>query len=161
MPKREAELQGSIMFKNTLAIIFFISSMMAFGRSPAVEPITGIDIGKYKEVDPAQDPGFNWKQGDYVQETSLITTRRPAEKALIERTRAQKKSWPTYLFLFGLITLPFALWYSIMKGLEGKENHSSTAVASTENYTNNTVDLHSEREKRKVDNDNNDIPKAS
>lgn len=149
------------MFKNTLALLLFLSSLMAFGRAPAVEPVTGIDIGKYKEVDPSQDPGFNWKQSDYVQETSLITTRKPAEKALIERTKAQRKSWPTYAFLIGLVTLPFALWYSIMKGLEGKEESTTATANITENYTNNTVDLHSEREKRKVDSDNDNIPKAS
>lgn len=149
------------MFKTTLTLLFFLLSLMSFGRAPAVEPVTGIDIGKYKEVDPSQDPGFNWKQSDYVQETSLITTRRPAEKALIDRTKAQRKSWPTYVFLFGLVTLPFALWYSIMKGLEGKEERTVTEATSTEAYTNNTVDLHSEREKRKVDSDNDNIPKAS
>lgn len=150
------------MFKNTLATILFLVSVLSFGRSPAVEPITGIDIGKYKEVDPANDPGFDWKQADYVKETTgLITTRVPAQRALIESTKGQRKSWPTYLFLLGLVTLPFALWYSIMKGLEDREGTPASANISPEASVNNTVDLNVEREKRKKDQDNDSMPKAS
>ncbi len=149
------------MFKNVLTAIIFLLSFTTFGRAPAVEPVTGIDIGKYKEVDPAQDPGFNWRQGEYVQETSLITTRVPAQKALIEKTRNQTKTWPTYAFLFGLITLPFVLWYSIMKGLEDNESYATGAVHHEEHTVNNTVDLNLEREKRRRETDDDDISKAS
>jgi hypothetical protein len=149
------------MFKNVLTISLFLFSVLSFGRAPAVEPVTGIDIGKYKEVDPAQDPGFNWRQGEYVQETSIITTRVPAQKALIEKTRNQTKTWPTYAFLLGLITLPFVLWYSIMKGLEDNESYATSEVHHEQPVLNNTVDLHQEREKRRRETENDDISKAS
>lgn len=142
-----------------LSILFL--SLSTFGRAPAVEPIRGISIDQYQETDPARDPGFNWKQEDYVQETSLITTRVPAETALINRTSNQKKSWPTYAFLVSLLALPFVLWYSVMKGLNSQDSAPGHGAIPTEEVS-NTYDLGEERRKRQQsETDPDDISKAS
>ena len=148
--------------KSIFFILLFSLTTATFGRAPAVEPIRGISIKEYKEVDPASDPGFDWRQDSLtVQNTGLITTREPAQKDLITNTTSQKKSWPTYAFLLSLLTLPFVLWYSVMKGLEGHEmaEHESTG----ENYPHhdNTVDLLSERNKREEQAKKDHISKAS
>lgn len=149
------------MIAKILIPFLILLSVATFGRSPAVEPITGISIDEYKEVSPKQDPGFNWRQSDFVQETSLIATRQPAERLLIKQTRSQKKSWPTYLFLFSLISLPFVLWYSIMKGLDNKSLQTYEGIDPIHSATANTVDLNQEREKRKKDEEDQSLPKAS
>lgn len=151
--------------KKLLFVFLFSMAATAFGRAPAVEPIRGISIDEYKEVDPKADPGFNWNRDHTVVDTSLITTREPAQKALIDSTKSQKKSWPTYAFLASLIALPFFLWYSVMKGLE---NGNATGHVETGSqpevypHHDNTVDLMTERNKReeKTKKDGH-IPKAS
>lgn len=147
------------MVKRLSFILFFLFSLSSFGRSPAVEPIRGISINEYREVDPKSDPGFNWRQSDYVQETSLVTTRTPAERKLIGQTKSQRKSWPTYAFLISLIGLPFVLWYSIMKSLEDKEEPK--AMAQHSQSENNTIDFSEAREQRRRESENDDISKAS
>lgn len=145
-----------------LAIVFLSSA--AFGRAPAVEPIRGISIDDYREVDPKRDPGFNWNQNDVVRDTSLITTREPAQKALIADTESQNKNWPTYVFLASLITLPFVLWYSVMKGLEESEKHAHhepTTGSPNLPHHDNTVDLMAEREKRENEEKKGKVHKAS
>lgn len=149
------------MVKRLSLLILFLLSLTSFGRSPAVEPIRGISIQEYKEIDPGADPGFNWRQSPYVQETSLVTTRTPAERTLINQTKSQRKSWPTYVFLVSLLGLPFVLWYSIMKGLEDKEPQQVAAHDVATGVTNNTIDFNEERERRQKDSDSSDIPKAS
>jgi hypothetical protein len=149
------------MLKRLSLITLFLLSLSAFGRSPAVEPIRGISIKEYKEVDPAMDPGFNWRQSPYVEETTLVNTRFPAESNLIKKTKSQRKSWPTYVFLVSLIGLPFVLWYSIMKGLEEKEPSQNAVHDVATGVANNTIDFNEEKERRQKDSDNSDIPKAS
>lgn len=146
--------------KISLCILLFIATLSTFGRAPAVEPVTGIAIDQYRETDPATDPGFNWNQGKYVQETSLVTTRIPAEAALIENTKNQSKSWPTYVFLFSLLALPFILWFSIMKSLDHSDDHSQPIPQQEELGT--TYNLSEERAKRQSDDDQEDkVSKAS
>ncbi|MCF8058761.1 MAG: hypothetical protein K9K67_05660 [Bacteriovoracaceae bacterium] len=150
------------MITKILIPFLILLSTAAFGRSPAVEPVTGISIEEYKEVSPKQDPGFNWQQRNFViDSTILVKTREPAEKKLINQTKSQRKSWPTYLFLFSLVSLPFALWYSIMKGLENKNSQDHYVIEPVFSATSNTVDLNKEREKRKKDEEDHNIPKAS
>jgi len=145
---------------SALIALTIIFSPALQARSPAVEPVTGISIDQYQEVSPQEDPGFNWKKPtDITSNTSLITTRTPAESGLISKTENQTKSWPVTLFLLGLICLPFALWYSVMKGLEDREDLVNQS--STKNITGNTVDLNEERKKRNSEQDNDDISKAS
>ncbi|MCR9203495.1 MAG: hypothetical protein NXH75_02890 [Halobacteriovoraceae bacterium] len=145
--------------KHLILLSLFVLSFTTFGRAPAVEPVRGISIEQYQETNPATDPGFNWKEENYVQETSLITTRVPAEAALINNTSNQSKSWPTYLFLVSLLTLPFVLWYSVMKGLESPETDPSESISSSENVA-STYNLSEERKKRQQS-DEDDISKAS
>lgn len=145
--------------KHLILLSLFVLSITTFGRAPAVEPVRGISIEQYQETNPATDPGFNWKEADYVQETSLITTRVPAEAALINRTSNQSKSWPTYVFLVSLLTLPFVLWYSVMKGLESPETDPSESISSSENVA-STYNLSEERKKRQQS-EKDDISKAS
>lgn len=149
--------------KQITLLLLFVISLTTFGRAPAVEPVRGISIDQYQETDPAQDPGFNWKQGDYVQETSLITTRVPAEAALINKTSNQSKSWPTYVFLISLLTLPFVLWYSVMKGLENPDADPSESISQAEESVASTYNLSEERKKRQQEGqeDGDDIYKAS
>ena len=149
------------MLKRLSLITLFLLSLSAFGRSPAVEPIRGISINEYKEVDPAADPGFNWRQSPYVEETTLVNTRFPAESNLIKQTKSQRKSWPTYVFLVSLIGLPFVLWYSVMKGLEDKEPSQNVIHDVATGVATNTIDFNEEREKRQKESDDSDIPKAS
>jgi hypothetical protein len=129
-----------VKFKYALLSFLFITATSVMGRSPAVEPVTGISIDQYEEVNPSNDPGFNWNTKlSKAASTTLVTTRVPAQNGLIKGTTSQGKSLPTTLFLIGLLTLPFFLWKGLMKGLE--KSDSGTANAET-------VDLMSEREKR-------------
>ncbi len=152
--------------KPILFLMIFLFSSLAFGRAPAVDPIRGISIDDYREVDPNKDPGFNWNKGDTVVDTSLITTREPAQKALIAKTKSQNKNWPTYIFLASLITLPFVLWLSVMKGLEESERHAhqeSPSGSMNLPHHDNTVDLMAERNKRESESKakDKDVHKAS
>lgn len=149
------------MVKRLSILALFLLTCSAFGRAPAVEPVSGISIEKYQEVDPNTDPGFNWRQSPYVQETTLVTTRSPAERKLINQTQSQRKSWPTYVFLVSLLGLPFALWYSIMKGLEEKTPEQATGYQVASDAATNTIDFNQEREKRQRDTDDTNLPKAS
>lgn len=134
-------------------LILFLIQNIGHARAPAVEPIRGISIDQYEITDPARDPGFNWNQSDYVQETSLITTQAQMESV----NSSNSKNWPTYLFVLSLLSLPFLLWYSIVKSLDASEEQTLLDP-------NNTFDLSEERKKREEssnqDNDK-DLPKAS
>ena len=70
---------------------------------------------------------------------------------------SNSKNWPTYLFVLSLLSLPFLLWYSIVKSLDASEEQTLLDP-------NNTYDLSEERKKREEssnqDNDK-DLPKAS
>ncbi len=124
-------------------------SASAFSRSPAVEPVRGISIEQYTEVNPDNDPGYNWGAKTSVALQVGPTQNRPL----------QANGLPTTLLLIGLLTLPFFLWRGIMKNLDKVE--VATAEHSAE-----TVDLMSEREKRsggqgQQDNEQDEGKKAS
>ena len=123
-----------------LCLCFALATLSVFARSPAVEPVTGISIDQYQEVSPSKDPGYNWNQGNSAASTSLITTRVPSQRGLIQGTSSQGKSLGTTLFLIALLTLPFISWNLAMKSLEKKKSASLEPAP--------TVDLNSEREKR-------------
>jgi hypothetical protein len=130
-----------VKIKNALFCLFFVFSATTFARSPAVEPVTGISIDQYKQVDPSNDPGFDWnQQNSKAVSTSLITTRVPSQNSLIQKTRSQEKSLGTTLLLIALLTLPFFIWNVAMRGLD--------KTTAAHGVTAETVDLSSEREKR-------------
>ena len=61
---------------NTKIFFLFIASLLfsysTMGRSPAVEPVTGISIDQYREVDPKNDPGFKWDQDQSKHNQTLF-----------------------------------------------------------------------------------------
>lgn len=137
----------------TLFTLCFISLTQVFGRSPAVEPVTGISIDQYKEVDPAKDPGFNFKQSAPKQ----VSFRKPAGK----RAPADYESGPsittTIAFLTLVISFPIALWFTMMKAFPAAPTPTSSETPSAQ-----TFDLAAERSKREDESENSDdIHKAS
>ena len=140
-------------------IIAFIS-LATFGRAPAVEPITSYPIDQYKEVPPSQDPGFNWNQESYVRETSLITTRVPAQNALIQGTKSQNKTLVTTFVLLCFGAMPFVLWFSLMKALDKVDAGQGPNYYAKEKST-QPISLTEERERRRKDSEGEDISKAS
>jgi len=133
--------------KNRSTILLFIYSLgtllfssVIFARAPAVEPVTGISIDQYREVDPKSDPGFNWKQdpSKYIHFNTNTAKRNPANYESTTSTTM------TAVFLLAIVAFPIALWFTLMKSFPTApesipENGQQTAV---------TIDLATERSKR-------------
>ncbi len=141
--------------KSKLLIILLSSlviSFSVFGRSPAVEPITGISIDQYKEVDPKNDPGFNWKQ-DSTRQARL------KDGKVVTPYDSGTSITMTAIFLIAIVSFPIALWFALMKSFPATPNQTE----NTANHA-NTIDLAAERSKREdqesVDSDDH-IHKAS
>lgn len=137
----------------------FFFSLSSFGRAPAVEPVTGISIDQYREVDPKSDPGFNWKQdaSRHIHfNTDTVSRRRaPANYASTTSTTM------TTVFLLAIVAFPIALWFTLMKSFPTAPE--SIPESTPEQAV--TIDLAAERSKREEkaasEEDNDHIHKAS
>lgn len=148
-------------------LFFFIYSVGSilycsgtFGRAPAVEPVTGISIDQYREVDPKSDPGFNWKQNasKHIHFNTNTSKRAPAS---YESTTSKTM---TAVFLIAIAAFPIALWFTLMKSFPTTPESTPESVP----HEAITIDLAAERSKREdkmIDDDDidtdNHIHKAS
>ncbi len=83
-------------------LLFSISTSLLAGRSPAVDPVTGISIEEYNETTPTPGRGFDFSEQESAYEkvptdTSLSTT--------------------SIVFLLFASALPFVVWFGVMRAL--------------------------------------------
>ncbi len=136
----------------------FLFSATAFGRAPAVEPVTGISIDQYREADPKKDPGFNWHQ-DSSKYVRLKTDNRTGQRSTASYDSPSSVTM-TAIFLLAIVAFPIALWFTLMKSFPA-------APASTPEDTAHqsvTIDLAAERsrrEEKESSDDDDHIHKAS
>ncbi len=141
-----------------LSVGSFLLSTASFGRAPAVEPVTGISIDQYREVDPKKDPGFNWNQNS-SQFVRFKTGARTASRSTASYDSTTSTTM-TAVFLLAIVAFPIALWFTLMKSFP------STPTSTPENSTHEsvTIDLAAERSKREdqeSSDDDDHIHKAS
>lgn len=137
-----------------LLISTFFFSVSTMGRSPAVEPITGISIDKYRDVNPKNDPGFNWKQ-DSSRHVRLM----PETSSKTSDYSSASSITTTIVFLLSIAAFPIALWFTLMKAFPSTPSHSETPA-----HQSVMIDLAAERSRRSdnVDDENeDDVHKAS
>ena len=123
----------------------------ARGRAPAVQPVIGISIDDYKDIPPSQAKGYRFVKGKpkvINRQTASNVNNTNIENKSSKQVYGSDTSWPLSIFLFVLISLPFALWFSIMKSLGKKDNKSPS----------NTIKFPS---KPTNEDDDVDFPKAS
>ncbi len=139
-----------------LSITAFILSSSVFGRAPAVEPVTGISIDQYQEVDPKKDPGFNWNQ-DKSKHIRLKNEGQRTPAAYDSKSSIAM----TVIFILGIVSFPIALWFTLMKSFpEAPTNQELPTSQGT------TIDLAAERSRRKEQSEDSmetddDVHKAS
>jgi hypothetical protein len=146
--KLKINQKNSILF---LLALFF--SLTINGRSPAVEPVSGISIDQYQEADPKKDPGYNWKHNSN-QLIKLKNQRTPANtnyNSTVSTTLA-------VIFFLTITAFPIALWFTLMKAFPTTPN-----TPEQNNHHAETIDLAAERSRRELNTVNNDddINKAS
>lgn len=104
-----------LIFLCIIAILMVPSSQ---ARRPAVEPVMGISVDEYKEVAPEKTKPYNFTQEPQVEEvsSSTSTTNTPivTQKAL-ENSTDNPSVTTAILVIF--LSLPFAVWWAIMKKL--------------------------------------------
>lgn len=157
-------MEGANMKKITLLALILLSNMtLVEAREPAVEPVTGISIDDYKVIPPSQAKGYEFQKGKPsnvaqkapVQKTTTTTNTTATTVTNIE-TKSTKQlqtdapGWPTSLFLFVLIALPFGAWFGIMRSLQ--EDKTEDFVPS------NTLAFPTREET--TDDDDFNLPKA-
>ncbi len=94
--------------------VLFLLSGPLFARSPAVEPVTGISIEEYREVDATTTTGYNFTR----------------EEPAYEHTSKDTQLTPmTALFLIIASALPFVVWFGIMRALPDGSNNTASSPA--------------------------------
>ena len=123
-------MEGANMKKITLLALILLSNLtLVEAREPAVEPVTGISIDDYKVIPPSQAKGYEFQKGKPsnvaqkapVQKTTTNTTATTVtniETKSTKQLQTDAPGWPTSLFLFVLIALPFGAWFGIMRSLQ-------------------------------------------
>ena len=102
--------------KYLFLFLFAFSSSLYASRGPAVDPVTGISIEEYTETTPSAGQGFDFKQ------TDTYFDRAPTDTSL---------SLTTIAFLFFASSLPFIVWFGVMRALpDGAPVQSSTSGAT-------------------------------
>lgn len=157
-------MEGANMKKITLLALILLSNLtLVEAREPAVEPVTGISIDDYKVIPPSQAKGYEFQKGKPtnvgqktpVQKTITNTTATTEVTNIETKTTKQLQTdapgWPTSLFLFVLIALPFGAWFGIMRSLQEDKTE--------ENVPSNTLAFPTREET--TDNDDFNLPKAS
>lgn len=129
-----------------LSAVAFLSGFASHieARSPAVDPIRGISIDHYNEVDPETVQGHAFEQTPQeFQEQSPQTTPEPVTfqgpsvaQSDLEGQSSQRLSFA--FLLFALIALPLGIWFFI---------HRSLDTSSTSELPDNTIDLDAHRKK--------------
>lgn len=140
-----------------LSLGSFLLSSASFGRAPAVEPVTGISIDQYREVDPKEDKGFDWHQ-DSSKFTRFKNNRTTGQRASVAYDSSASTTM-SVVFLVAIVAFPIALWFTLMKSFP------NTPSSSPENsgHQSVTIDLATERSKReeKEGEEDDHIHKAS
>ena len=135
---------------NTKIFFLFIASLLfsysTMGRSPAVEPVTGISIDQYREVDPKNDPGFKWDQ-DKSKHIRLMGKKSDYSSASSVTT--------TLLFFAALAAFPLAMWFALMKSFP-----STPSQPENTGHQSVTIDLAAERSKREESKDQSSTEKV-
>lgn len=110
-----------------------------FARSPAVDPVSGISIEEYTEVDPKTTKGFdftNSKDSDLVKDSELNAS--------------------TAFFLLVASILPVVVWFGVMRALPD----APTAPANETARTPLTI-VQGQNNSSDDDHDDDTLPKAS
>jgi hypothetical protein len=135
-----------------LSLVTIFLPVYANGRGPAVLPVSGISIDDYKEIPPSKAKGYRFNKGKPKSlNRKMASGFNPSniENKTSKQVYDAKSSWPISIFLFLLLTMPFGLWFSIMKTLEKKETE----------IIENTIPFPSKKSKN--DDDDFNYPKAS
>lgn len=135
----------------TMLLMIVLLPAYAAGRAPAVQPVSGISIDDYKEVPPSQAKGYEFAKGKpkaINRQTASNINLVNIENKSSKQVYGSDASWPLSIFLFILISLPFALWFTIMKSLGQKDRELPTNTLQFPNKSPN-------------DDDDLDYPKAS
>ena len=145
------------LFQSFLCLLCLILGFAtAEARQPAVDPVRGISIDKYKDVPPEENKGdyeFKERPQDRSQNRESMkapaSTTRPETKGPAQQTEGT--DWPLGFLLIALLALPFAIWWIFQKSLQ---QHQSPTPND-----HNTIDLSQHRERKEKSKD--DYPKAS
>ncbi|PIP90116.1 MAG: hypothetical protein COW01_09560 [Bdellovibrionales bacterium CG12_big_fil_rev_8_21_14_0_65_38_15] len=101
-------------------LLFSISSSLFASRGPAVEPVTGISIEEYNETTPQPGRGFDFNQTDTFFEKA------PTDTSLTMTTVA---------FLIFASSLPFIVWFGVMRALPDATPVNSEAPTARPSLT--------------------------
>ena len=122
-------------------ILLCLSFSPLFARSPAVEPVTGISIDQYKEVEAGKDQGYDFSKN----EPNYIKARSDAEL-----------SPTTAFFLVVASALPFIVWFGVMRALP-----DATPMENSNTGARPTLSVIKGEGKSESDDDHDSMPKAS
>lgn len=135
-------------------VFMLLSSINAHARKPAVEPIVGVSIEEYKEVDPSQAKGFNFgKEVTKSNPTAQDAREADYHPEQMATQSLKEKSEPGQLILILFVFLPvIASGFLFFKNFKKDEEHQ------------NVYDLEAikkQKENQKPSDDHDDISKAS
>ena len=120
----------------------------AFGRKPAVEPVTGLSIDQYDDVHPSKAKAYDFN----TNKTKKLAPAKGAKKVKqtsIDQMKDKKSKMNQGIVLLMVFLLPVAVWLGLMKGVKDLDQE----------VPNNVVDLNSKS--KSSDDDDIDYPKAS
>ena len=126
--------------KKFTLLLFLILISFSYARKPAIEPVTGISIDEYQDGPATGATGFDFT----AQKSKNLQGQQLAQNSPAD-------GLPVSLMIF-LAFLPFAISLLILRKLK----HSRQTTAST-----NTIDLNEHRQKKKQQEEDLKLPKAS
>lgn len=127
--KKYAPLLLFLAFLATITV--FMTPTSVQGRSPAVEPVTGLSVDEYPEIEPSKAKGI-----EFTERSSTITNNK-RETSSITEGRANREStlstsnqggFPISLIVFVLL-LPLVVWYGVMRNLDPSQREQAMEEA--------------------------------
>lgn len=129
------------MIMKIVTLVLFLLSSPLFARSPAVEPVSGISIEEYREVEPSKAAGYNFTREEPPYEQS-------GKNAQLTPTTA--------FFLIVASALPFVVWFGIMRALP-----DATPTTPQQSQTPTLSIINGEGGKSDEEDEHDSLPKAS
>lgn len=126
--------------KIIILITFSLFFNPLFARSPAVDPVSGISIEEYREVDPKTTKGFDFRNSK--------------DSAL---TKDSELNLSTAFFLLVASILPVVVWFGVMRALPD----APAAPANETARTPLTIVQGQNSNSSDDDHDDDTLPKAS
>lgn len=116
----------------SIILILLISSSLSIARSPAVDPMVGIETENYRPLNSEEAFAFDFRNPTLADGQAKIET--PKNEVSNSQGQSDHSSF-AYFVLLGFLTLPFIMWFFIARNALKNNTPSTIEMINHPNVT--------------------------